>query len=433
MPKPPKYLRGGALLLALLIATLVAAITAGLLLMLQYHRGYASQSLKHERLQRNLASATSILLTREAGGDGDTTVLDLFEEGSDSVLLIQEPWGVFDIGLAAAYEGNDTLSNGFLMGRVPQATDRYALYMADEYHPLSIAGKTRIEGDAYLPEAGIRKAYIENQAYAYEELLFGGMLHQSTPSLPPLDEAVLKRLTAYLEPDMENAATDAMQDWLSVYAADSIRPTFSGAALVLHSRDSMAVDALSITGKAVLLADSAITVSATASLENVLLFAPVIRFADGFRGRLQAFARDSIMVGRSCTFDYPSALGVVHVPEDSVVLETQPLIRMDSASVLNGLIFSYFPGSDQYLAKVTLGKETVVNGQVYADGLLELQGTVNGMTLCRRFTLLTPTSLYENFVLGGVMDLTGLSPHYAGSPLLNSGRLGKVMTWLDLQ
>jgi len=98
--------------------------------------------------------------------------------------------------------------------------------------------------------------------------------------------------------------------------------------------------------------------------------------------------------------------------------------------MVNGIVFTYFPGSAYLLAKLVLAKEATVHGQVYADGLLELRGRVNGMTLCRRFTLQTASSLYDNFILGGVMDVTALSPHYAGSPLVLSGRQGKVASLL---
>ncbi|SFC23429.1 hypothetical protein SAMN05421747_106192 [Parapedobacter composti] len=428
MPSPPIYLRAGALLLALLVATVIAAITAALLLVFQYHRQYAAETMRHERLRQNLASATNLLLVGETANGIDTARLGLFDDQRDSVLLIRAPWGIYDIGIARAFEGHDTLSHVFLMGKALTPGERYALYLADEHRPLSLSGKTRIQGDAFLPEAGIRKAYIENQAYAYEEVIHGGTMRHSTTSLPPLDAAVLERLTRYLLPESAAEWRGDALDWLVL--GDTLTQPFFARPLLLHSIDSMTVT-MSLAGNIVLVADSAITVTADAALDQVLLFAPSIRFADNFRGRVQAFARDSIIVGRDCAFGYPSALGVVHIPKDSLVFEFQPLLRIDSASVVHGLVFSHFPGSDQYFAKVALAEGAVVKGQVYADGLLELQGAVHGVTLCRRFTLQTPSSLYENFVLGGVMDETRLSPYYTGSALLNTGRLSNVLAWLN--
>ena len=431
MCKPPIYLKAGALLLALLLAVIIGVLTAGLLLLLQYHRQYASMALRKERLLQTLHSATNLLLTQETKLDGDSTTIDLFGDKRDSVILIRRPWGVFDVGIARAFEQRDTLSNAFLMGRVPTDSERYALYLADEYRPLSISGTTRIQGDAYLPEAGIRKSYIENQAYAYEEVIHEGIMRHSEENLPALNSAIIERLTTYLQPASEAEWMASARDWFATTAGDSLHQQFYDHPLVLHGLDSITLSGPPITGQVIIIADRAVTVTADAVLDNILLFAPTIRFADGFKGRLQAFASDSLVVGRECTFDYPSVLGLVNIPKDSVVYEFQPLIRIDSASVVNGLVFSHFPGSEQLLANVMIGKFAVVNGQVYAGGLLELQGTVNGITLCRRFTLQTPSSLYENFVLGGVMDLSGLSPHYGGSPLLNAGRIGNVLNWLD--
>ncbi|WP_090603082.1 hypothetical protein [Parapedobacter koreensis] len=431
MQKQPTYLRAGALLFALLIAVIIGVMTAGLLLLLQYHRQYAAHTLRQERLQRHLASATNLLLTSEPVEGGDTVIRSLFDDGRDTVALVRRPWGVFDVGLAYAYDTRDTLANAFLMGRILTATERYALFLADEYRPLSISGKTRIHGDAFLPEAGIRKAYIENQAYASEEVIYDGAIRHSTTELPALNSAILGRLAPYLQHDDTTEWKRAAEDWYGMDASDSLAQLFANTPRLLYSRDSITIRGMPITGQVLLVADSLISVSADAVLDNVLLFAPHIRFADGFSGRLQAFARDSLVVGRGCAFAYPSVLGLVNIPKDSLIHEFQPMITIDSASVVNGLVFSHFPGSEQLLANIKLAKETTVNGQVYADGLLELRGTVKGITLCRRFTLQTPSSLYENFVLGGVMDYTRLSPHYAGSPLLNTGRQGKVLEWLD--
>ncbi len=431
MPKRPISLNAGALLLALLLAIIVGVVTAGLLLLLQYHRQYALQGIRQERLQQNLASATNLLLTRETAETTDTLRLSLFDGALDSVILIQKPWGVFDVGIAHAFEQRDTLSHSFLIGRVPTDQERYALYLADEHRPLSISGDTRIRGDALLPEAGIRKSYIENQAYSGEEVVYEGTIQHSQTNLPSLHPGIIDRLAAFLQADAPwfGEATDVSIG----YANDALHRPFSGPRQILYSQDSITLGGPPISGQVIVVAQVAITVPATAQLNDVLLFAPSIRFDAGFRGRLQAFASDSLIVAEGCTFDYPSALGLVNTSKEGVMHEFQPVVNIDSASVVNGLVFSHFPSGEQLLASIRLASETTINGQVYADGLLELQGTVHGITLCRRFTLQTPSSLYENFVLGGVMDYTRLSPHYAGSPLLNTGRLGRVLKWLDRQ
>ena len=383
------------MLLAILLATIIATGTAGLLLLLQYHRQYAAKNMRHERLRQNLASATNLLLTGYHATPVDTLALNLFDGDRDSVMLACKPWGAFNMATAWAYEGTDTLQRTFLMGKVPTPSEQFTLYLADEHLPLSVSGKTFIRGDVFLPEAGTRKSYIENEAYAYEEVVHDGTIYNSADTLPGIDTA--------------------MVGWMNNYLLQTN-----------NVADSLTIDVLFSGGDTIVVANQMITVTAEAKLDNALLFAPHIRFEPGFRGRIQAFARDSLVVGGDCRFDYPSALGLIHIPKDSLFTEFQPYLRIDSASVLNGIVFIYFPGSDQLLAKLVLAKETTVHGQVYADGLLELRGRVNGTTLCRRFTLQTSSSLYDNFILGGVMDVTARSPHYAGSPLFYKGRQSKI-------
>ncbi|WP_257668267.1 hypothetical protein [Parapedobacter tibetensis] len=432
MLKPPRYLKAGALLLALMLTVIIAVVTAGLLLLLQYHRQYGAQTLRQERLQQHLASGISLLLTHEGDLDQDTVSLSLYNTTQDSVILTKHAWGIYDVGSVQAVEGRDTLGKWFLFGLVPDKTERYALYLADEHRPLSLSGHTRIQGDAFLPEAGIRKAYIENQAYEGEEVVSGGTSYTSNPDLPALNSAIIDRLTAYLYPDEDETWAGMTIDDFPAYGPNPIYRAFAEQPLLLLYEDSLVIDAHILKGHVLVLAKGPVTIMPSAQLEDILVFAPSITFVDGFSGRLQVFARDSISVGKNCSFGYPSALGLINIPVDSTFSEFQPLLRVDSASTVNGIVFTHFPGDEELLlAKIQLGKETTVHGQVYADGLLELRGTVQGMTSCRRFTLQTPSSLYENFVLNGVMDYSRLSPHYVGSPLLNGGRRGAVMKWLN--
>lgn len=431
MRKRPTSLRAGALLLALLLAVIIAVMTAGLLLLLQYHRQYGAHTLRQERLQRNLASGISLLLTDMDDMATQPTSISLYADGQDSVILAKHPWGIYTVGTVHATLQQDTASRWFLYGTLPDKTERHALFLTDEQRPLSISGHTRIRGDAYLPEAGIRKAYIENQAYDGEAVVYEGQTYTSTPSLAELNSITINRIAAYLYPDQDHATEIMDNHEQAAFGPDSVYRAFSDSPLLLLHPDSLVIDAHVLKGHIILMAEGPVTIKPMAQLEDILLFAPSITVADGFTGRLQLFARDSIVVGTTCVFDYPSVLGLVNRPADTLFSEFQPLIRIDSASTVNGVVFSHFQGNQQLLANVRLGKETTVNGQVHADGLLELRGTVKGITSCRRFTLQTPSSLYENFVLNGVMDLTQLSPHYVGTPLLNKGRHGSVIKWMD--
>ena len=400
MKRLPTQVRGGALLLVILLATVIAIGTTGLILLLQYHWQYAASNLRQERLQRNLLSATNLLLTGHERPTNDTLSLHLFDGQQDSIMLACQPWGAYYMATVWAYEQNDTLRHTFLMGKATHPDEQFTLYLADEHLPLSLSGHTFIRGDVFLPEAGIRKSYIENEAYAFEETLHDGKILHSSTSLPTPDTALVSYLSKSLKP--------------AAYVADSV-----------------AIGAHTVLSSSVVRANHAITVAADANLNDILLFAPYIRFESGFHGRLQAFASDSLIVGSSCRFDYPSALGLIHPPTDSLFSEFSPLVRVDSASTLNGTIFTYAPSRDELLARITLAKETVIHGQVYADGLLELRGKIHGTTWCRRFTLQTPSSLYDNFILDGVMDVTIRSSHYAGSPLFNTARMRKVALTLN--
>ncbi|MEC3882009.1 hypothetical protein [Parapedobacter sp. 10938] len=428
----PKRIHAGALLLSVFVGTLIWILTAGLLLLIQYHNQYAERTLRYNRLDQNLASATNLFLTRDrAAAHGcDSNVTDLYLKGGDSVIIVSRPWGIYETGVITAFEQRDTVSSALLVGMVLSDTSVYALYLADEHTPLSLSGRAFIRGDVYLPPAGTRKSYIENEGYAYEEEIHSGVIHNSTADIQPLDSLIIGRLSRYLHSDDSIGWREMALDWFSLMSIDSLHHPFDSPPLTLSIAERYSIRS-SIRGNIIIVADSAVTIGMDAVMEDVILFAPSIRFEDGFRGTLQAFARDSLIVGESCTFDYPSALGLVNIPDDSLEQEVQPLLQIDSASVVAGMVFSHFPADEPDVATVRIGKDAEIHGELYADGLLELRGTVQGITRCRRFTLRTSSSLYDNFVLGGTMDVTRLSPYYAGSALLHMGRLKRVMKWLE--
>lgn len=426
------HLRAGALLLTLSLSVIIAVIMTLLMVLLLYHRENASRIIRQHVLQQNLSSATHLLLTQSPTTESDTITLDLYGEARDTAVLIRRAWGIYDIGHAVVFQGQDSLSWQFLMGVPLPTKDRYALYLADEHLPLSISGNTHIRGDVYLPEAGIRRSYIENRSYSRDEDIHDGNIRISQNSLPPPDSIVLSRLIKWFTTSSSTRSEIEVDTLLLASQTASFRRSFAHDPLILHSAHPLTLSAVNLSGHIMVVSDTAITITSDSLLENIVLIAPNIHIDNNFKGQVQAFARDSLVVGSNCTFAFPSVLGLVNVPPESSLDAFQPQIRIDSATELAGVVFSYCPRDDgEILASISLGTKSTVHGQLYADGVLELKGSVHGTTACRRFSLKTPSSLYDNFVLDGVMDLNQLSPHYISSPLLSKGRAGQVVLWLN--
>ncbi|SEN74364.1 hypothetical protein SAMN05216436_1217 [bacterium A37T11] len=419
-------LKGGALLLVIAMSVIILVILSSLMLMQQYSRGYFLQGNRAQRLENNVTSGLNLLLADAFIPEGSRLAMSLYGDTvpGDSVWLEKRPWGIFQLGLVATFEQGDTLRQAGLMGVKAEPNECYALYLANEDRPVSLSGRTVINGDAYLPPAGVRIAYIEGTAYEGGKPV-QGTTHDSEASLPPLQPDIITHLLHDLE-----IVPDSLELISLPPPGDSLLRSFVPPALLLSLTDSVYMSGMALRGNLIVHSTAPVTIAADANLEDILVFAPVIRVEDGFSGRLQLFASDTLIVGRECRLDYPSALGLLNIDTAKVVNTIQPLLRVDSASIVKGTVFTYAPGRDQDMAILKIAQDALVYGQVYADGWLELKGTVQGSTACRRFILQTPSSLYENFVLNAVMDFKARSPFYAGSRLLGNARKGTVVKWV---
>lgn len=418
-------LKAGSLLSAIVVSLVILAIIGALMLLGGHRQQLIQRQLRLERLERNLRSAKALALAGMPTADQEVRHLDLFGTGRDSAWIARSAWGIYEACTFGAYQQGDTLWREALLGRAWPVKERFALRLADDDRPLSVSGRTRIIGDAFLPPAGIRKAYIENQSFEGDKVV-NGSISDSGHDLPPLNGTVLSRLIAALH-------TDTLPSGRAVQGlapGDSIHVSFSSPTQHLFLPDSTILTGMMLSGNLALHCNGVLRVAPSAKLEQVLLFAAGIIVESGFEGSLQAFARDSLVVAKECLLTYPSALGLIPVPDTTDVIEAHPFIQVGAHSTVRGTVFSHSPPKNHLLlSSIFLAEGSKVEGEVYADGYLESRGTVKGSTTCRRFRLRTPSTLYDNFILGAMMDAKGLSPFYLGSMLIHGDGQKNVGRW----
>lgn len=409
--------KAAALYIVVIVSLLIAVISASLLTIAFFYRLEVQKKIRMDKLMTNLESGTAILLSEGFKKYDEEQALDLYGDQKDSLVLSKVRWGVFDLQLVKAFELKDTLKRAFLSGGV--FTDQSAIYLADEDRPLSVSGNTQITGDGELPKAGLKQAYVDGRPYEGKELIKGS-IKESGRELPLLNTELLDKITTYLKP------TEGM----SFEVKDSIIISFFSKPMVYKLRsDQQDINNVKIHGKIILLSDTTINIGSNADLEDVQIYAPAILVESGFKGSCQLFARDSIIVGKECNFLYPSFAGVFK-PDSSKI---QAKISLDSASHFSGILLGYEENRSDLQTLVSLGKNTLVNGEVYA-GYIKIERTVNvqGKVYANRFVMQTPTTLYENYLIDITLNRKLLSKYYLSSPIFKREKWDqKVLKWLD--
>lgn len=409
--------KASTLYIVVIISLLIAVISASLLTIAFFYRLEVQKKTRLDRLLLNEYSGTEILLSEGFKDDDKEQVMDLFGDQKDSVVLRKEFWGVYELGMVKAFQLKDTLKRSFMIGAA--FLDPSLLYLADEDRPLSLSGNTQLTGDAELPKSGLKQAYVDGKPYEGKELI-KGKIKESGRALPSLNEKRLEEIEKIFNP----------QTTLAFKVQDSITNSFfNPVQLYQLEPDQQEISDMTLRGKVILVSDTIITIAATTILEDVQIYAPAIIVAHGFKGSCQLFARDSIIIGKDCTFNYPSFAGVFK-PEDGKI---QSKIDVGEGVVFSGLLLSYEKQTSDLQTRISLGKKSEVNGEVFATGYIKLEkgATVHGKAYAKRFIMQTPATLYENYLIDITLNRKLLSKYYLSSTVFKRSRPEqKILKWL---
>ena len=418
-------IKAAALHIVIIIALVIAIISASLLSVAFYYRLGQQQKARMDRLKSNLKSGTAILLSANYEAADTVAVRDLFEDGTDSVLLFQQQWGAYTMNTVRAFQQRDTLQQSFLSGG--SFTNTAAIYLADEDRPLSVSGSTQITGDGELPKSGLKQSYIDGKPYAGKELI-KGKITSSSRTLPDLQETVLKTLLEYF-PDTakESNPIPGEQEWKP---RDSVANSFYQRQQVYRLKPShQLLSSITIKGHIVLISDTTLTIASDARLEDVLIYAPAIIIKDGFKGSCQLFARDSIVTGKNCDFSYPSFAGVFKAAGSNI----QAKIILGAGSHFSGILLSYEKERSDLQTLIAIGKNSMVKGEVFATGFISMEApvTVYGKVYAKRFIMQRSGVRYENYLVDVIINRTLLSKYYLSSPLFKRADQDKhILRWL---
>ena len=161
-----------------------------------------------------------------------------------------------------------------------------------------------------------------------------------------------------------------------------------------------------IEGMAVLLGEE-VSIDSTCRLRDVLVVGRTIRVGDGFRGRAQLFASDTVLIGRRVTLDYPSGVFVARENPDRYI-EIGPHSRVEGYAIVDGE-----GRPDVKRANYRQDRTAVLRGLLWADGAAQVQGIVSGCMAANRLVYYSPEGYYEDMLY----DLTLLENPAAAYPL----------------
>lgn len=415
-------IRAGALQFVLFIGAIIAVLLMAFVMLSHSHTLFN----KKTDINIELIQATDKGMTRsfeqslEAG-----KAWSLPEENTMRIQTNVEKsyWGILEKRAVVSKKGKLMFTKIGLVGH--QEVNRFALYLQDDNRPMVIAGDAKINGDAYLPERGIKMGNIQGYGYTKPQLVYGREW-QSKSRLPELENGVVGQLkqltgTGYMPTgDVINFNKEAI-----------VKNSFQKETQIIRGTVVNLVD-VSLTGNIMVWASQQINVRPTANLRDIVLVAPKINIADGVTGNFQALASKQIKVGRNCTLNYPSVLAVQEArkfEKDNNILK-EPSFIMESGSSVSGMIlYKKDNESKGYGADLKIDKNASVHGEIYCDGSLELKGGVYGSVLTQSFISMENGNVYLNHLYNGNINSNQLPIAFGGLVFVDKP-VNQVMKWL---
>ncbi len=264
---------GNALIYSLFIVLVISSIVTLVLMISKYSAQNVITFQQGIQKQYSLNSGIELLLSNDAFQELNTTKkVTLFSNSQDEIITKRMQWGLYEIiGVT-----NNTTTKYGVIGY--QTINQPTLYLTNTNQSLKVAGNTRLEGTAYLPEKGVERGNLTGHAYRGDKLIYGKKL-KSQKSLPSLNNTLLK----YLE--SKESPLDSIVLWNNY--TDSITQHFDQKTLHFISSSSIDIGNQKINGNVIIESNKSISVATNSNLDNIVLIAPFISIADGFNGILQ--------------------------------------------------------------------------------------------------------------------------------------------------
>ena len=311
-------------------------------------------------------------------------------------------YGLLQLLIVKSYAHADTISSAHFVGQ--NDPDKTCIYLSNISKPISYSGKVKLIGDKTIPSRTINQSYVNN---SLNSLTSTGTIVLSEGLLPEINSNFKK---------IAEASFTSLQNLHSVVRNnDSIYfNSFLNKTIEIELRSPI-LDNIVIKGNFILYNKDSIQVRKSAILEDVILKAPKITFLEGFKGNVQAFSTEKLVLGKSVELGYPSVLCLYNSSDKKSGISVGDKSKVFGAIVLFGNKITAIDNNS-----ITLNKDSFTLGTVYCTGKIMLQGKVYGSVYTNRIFHITKSGLYENCIMDAEIDVSKKPTYFISIPLLEN-------------
>lgn len=382
MIKSRLYIKGSVLPTVLVLCSLISLVVLGII---NVSGNFSSLRYRifYQKIQRSYIESGFVLynniqdFTSQISKDSSYI---LFKDREQSKIYLETSlWGLF--GLVSVFNHDRTLSKTGLTG-YRKNNDDPCLYYADNNSPLYVAGETILSGKLKLPAFGLKYTQLQSNFFSGKEVE-PSMIERSEHSLPEQDSNIVKNVSnlfgqfsnSYDLSDLSDSTINHFQDNMPIVVSTQRR--------VLSN--------IFLKGKIILLAKD-IKIEKSSLLEDIIIVADKIVVDEQFKGVVQLFARDTVILKKGVLLDYPSGIFLNNKNK-------KRHLSIDEGCSVKGYVIIEGNGeTDIKYLNYKQHPSATVHGFLYVDGVAQIQGSVCGNSYVKQVVYYSNEGYYDNTV-----------------------------------
>ncbi|WP_417358572.1 hypothetical protein [Flavobacterium sp.] len=377
----------GALQFTIFISVIIALLLTGVILLISTHRYFREQSKAIiDNIQ--LAETGINYLKLQPYPTPDTIALNVPEIRNEQNINVHlSQWGIYEKAYVKTIHRKKVFIKCALLGSKIKKENRLSLYLAETNKPLMVVGNTRIDGNAALPQQGVRTGNITGHSYYNNQLIYGS-IEKSEPYLPKLKYDYRETANYYL-----NSYEPLNNDYfIDLIPGTVTQQSFAKPTKYYTNTSAVIIGNITLKGNIIIHSDEKITVTSSALLSDVILSAPVIEVLDNVTGNFQAFANTTIKIGKNCRLNYPSTLVLIEnnehntAPTGTFNQYLNKLYVNEGCTIKGTLCYIKDNNTESnFTASIFIANNCHIEGEVYCEKNLELRGNVTGSVYTEQF------------------------------------------------
>ena len=186
---------------------------------------------------------------------------------------------------------------------------------------------------------------------------------------------------------------------------DSLSRSYFESTVVYESNSDLLLADGHLSGNCMIICQGDVSISNTAQVEGILIYARKVYIDDDFSGSMQIFATDTVFIGDRVHLNYPSVI-CVSKPGSK---KTGSIIAGEACKISGELIALKKQGGRRELPFISLGEKSIFQGLLYNEGLTEIRGTVAGSVTTFKLFLKGKSGSYENTLMNATLSEKNLS------------------------